>query len=436
MLTVFLSQRECMLEGLKAGQPIRVQAGTAQTEAVLKIAEEHQVKPGLSPALQTELHWPKGIGYQLRYSAEKACLLVGPLLGILAHRGGKKSSWGPHIRETQRYAHRRNVVTVVFSPRDICWEEGTVQGTTLGARGWTRQTFPIPKVIFNRIFSRKTENIPDFVECKARLQTIPGLVLYNPGYLDKWQTHQYLLHHPAAKALLPETIVLHRPEEIWPLVNKHRIVYVKPVHGSQGYGIYRISRRASGNFSMQMRGTSVQSGQGYSKEVVEKRLRTLMGKRTYVAQQGLRLATIKGAPFDLRLLMQKDGKGVWQQTKAFGRVAPPGMFTSNLSRGGTAMGLRHTLRVASYLRRRTRGGIIKELRHWGRLLPQIVEEATGKVYGELGLDLALDHRGRIWLIEINSKPHKRLQTEEGNPVEVRQSLERPILFGKYLDGFA
>ncbi|MBC9783822.1 YheC/YheD family protein [Heliobacterium chlorum] len=337
--------------------------------------------------------------------------------------------------ETQRHARRLGIVAVVFSAEDINWEELTISGVILSAQRWVRKTFPLPKVIYNRIPSRKFENTSTVVECKKRFMDIPGLILFNPSYLNKWETHEHLYKEESVQSILPETRLLKQPDEIWPMLKKYRVIYLKPVNGTKGYGIYRVAVHPAGGFTFQKRRSSMNSLRAYGKQVLESKIRGLIEKKEYIAQRGLRMALINGSPFDIRLLAQKDGQGVWQITKSFGRVAPPGKFTSNLSQGGKAMGILNTLRAASTTRKRRRSAILKELNKWGIMIPELLEESTGMIFGELGLDIALDRNGKIWLLEINSKPFKRLFTEEGDPKQVRLSLERPMAFGRHLDGF-
>nr|MBO2476611.1 hypothetical protein [Bacillota bacterium] len=55
--------------------------------------------------------------------------------------------------------------------------------------------------------------------------------------------------------------------------------------------------------------------------------------------------------------------------------------------------------------------------------------------GELGLDLGIDRLGRIWLIEVNSKPFLQMTREAGSPHILGLSVQRPLRFARYLAGF-
>ncbi|WP_036724954.1 YheC/YheD family protein, partial [Paenibacillus forsythiae] len=107
-----------------------------------------------------------------------------------------------------------------------------------------------------------------------------------------------------------------------------------------------------------------------------------------------------GQPFDVRVLMQKDGNGRWTLGGMAVRLGPRGSLTSNLHGGGTAV------HPASFLRKQYGGAaanILAELALASAFLPPLLEAGFGRL-GELGLDFGIDPGGRIWLLEANSKP--------------------------------
>src|SRR5690606_3514393 len=122
--------------------------------------------------------------------------------------------------------------------------------------------------------------------------------------------------------------------------------------------------------------------------------------RRCIVQQDLHLATFGGAPFDVRILMQKTGNGEWARTKTYARVAPQGRVTSNLSGGGTAFGLAYVLR-----KRFKKNGrrVAARIRSASLEIVNALEEVLDNPLGEVGLDLGVDRKGQVWLIEVNAK---------------------------------
>ena len=61
-----------------------------------------------------------------------------------------------------------------------------------------------------------------------------------------------------------------------------------------------------------------------------------------------------------------------------------------------------------------------------------MDELGGRLVAELGIDLAIDVHGKIWLIEINSKPSKTDDTVINPNSHFRPSVLRLIDYVLYL----
>jgi D-alanine-D-alanine ligase-like ATP-grasp enzyme len=160
-----------------------------------------------------------------------------------------------------------------------------------------------------------------------------------------------------------------------------------------------------------------------------------MGQHSYLVQQGLRLATSGGAPFDIRVLTQKGIAGRWFRTKVYGRVAPPGTFISNISRGATPANVGTLLSNAFPDAPQKRKQALSGLKEITEIVPRAVEAALETSLGELGIDVGIDTSGRAWLIEINSKPMRTLDPKLGSLEGVRNAIIRPLVYSRYLAGF-
>lgn len=65
----------------------------------------------------------------------------------------------------------------------------------------------------------------------------------------------------------------------------------------------------------------------------------------------------------------------------------------------------------------------------------LIEAALGMTLGELGLDLGVDRTGRIWLLEVNSRPWRTVNPERGSIARTRLALLRPLAYARCLAGF-
>lgn len=378
----------------------------------------------------------------MRVGNDPPTVRLGPIVGIFTTRGRRSLFGGqtPIVREMTRLAATQGVLAFAFTPGSVDWERGTVRGYTFsGSRGrWRRGHFPFPDAVYNRIPSRQAERRPPVAATAARLEQALGSRYFNPSFLDKWETYQALMGEPRIRPLLPETHRYQGVPIVLGMLDRHRVVFLKPTGGSQGRGIIRVLRRWPEQYLWQFQGPrSVRTGEAVGAAGLARALARLMRGRKYLAQEGLDLARVGTRPFDVRILMQRDESGHWRRTKLFARVGSYGGITSNISAGGTGEPLARVVPIAlARARPARRRETARRLRDVSTWLPPLVESALGVTLGELGLDLGVDRTGQIWLIEVNSRPWRNVTTERGSMALVRLALVRPLAYARHLAGFA
>ncbi|TCP58937.1 glutathione synthase/RimK-type ligase-like ATP-grasp enzyme [Tumebacillus sp. BK434] len=390
----------------------------------------------VSADLLRELHLPTGGKLTLHKTG--AGLRFGWLLGILANvkteHGQPTGQQKQVFKNLLNAAAGENLYAYVFSAADIDWAEATVTGYHLeGKAGWAWRKLPLPDVVYDQIISRAYSNRPDVAEARERLKSLLGKRFFNPGYFNKWQVHQWLQSDRRMLEHVPDAICFESVAQAAPFLYQHPDVYVKPVHGSLGIGIIRARRRPDGRMFYQIKTKDGSLRQQYagSVSVFLKKFEKRLKKGPYLIQRTLRLKSWQGRPFDIRILLQKDGAGVWNRTKMFCRIAQQGQITSNLSTGGDALAVKqllHEMYDDTKVRR-----IMKQLKDISSAVPQVIEQQNGGTVGELGLDLGLDENGNIWVIEVNAKPWKKPNIEEGEWRDLALlAFVRPVQFAKYL----
>ncbi|GIM47893.1 hypothetical protein DNHGIG_34420 [Collibacillus ludicampi] len=441
---IYVHRALCQKFHLYAGGSVHLHFGGKTTKArVLYQTPNFHDMISLSSDIQKELGIPERIRIQM-YTEEEGHIRFGPLVGILArvhvHEG---KPYGMQVAVFERLleaAEKERLFGFIFSPEQIHWEKGVVKGwfrRILGERKmWVQERLPLPDVIYDQIISRKYEKNPRVIENKTKLLRLYQTNYFNPGFFDKWQVHTWLNKDSRMRGYLPHTILLDSREKMIRFMQEHRLVYMKPIHGSLGLGIIKIMRLQDGRYSYQIKGKK-----GIAKEGIvttPAQILSLTGThktgKKYVIQQGLNLLTFDNRPFDIRILMQKDQTGKWRRTKAFCRIAQRGDITSNLSTGGNALPVREVLRkICADKNELVR--IQRKINHLSRMLPLVIEEQCGLSLGELGLDIGIDEDRYLWVIEVNAKPWKKPMTENGSQHLVVQSFRRPMLYAKYLSGF-
>lgn len=126
------------------------------------------------------------------------------------------------------------------------------------------------------------------------------------------------------------------------------------------------------------------------------------GTRLFLLQQGISLAKSNGKPFDVRVMVQKTKAGQWKATAIFCKVGKENKVTTNYSQGGTLNYIDPTLKGAGF-DSSTREALKSELRQLGLKVAHIFSKKNSG-FKELGLDVAIDDEGKLWILEVNTRP--------------------------------
>ncbi|WP_010267864.1 YheC/YheD family protein [Paenibacillus senegalensis] len=181
------------------------------------------------------------------------------------------------------------------------------------------------------------------------------------------------------------------------MLNRYRMVYVKPDQGAMGVGVMRVEKH-QGGYQYQY-GTRVYRYSSLSALCLA--LRDRMKGRRYLIQKGIRLLRYRQRPFDLRLMVQKNPARKWEPTGMFGRVAHPRKAVTNGSQGGSIYCASRLIR--SYAGKEQTRRLIKQMKHIALLTAHQLG-GVNRTLNELGLDIALDRKLKPWILEVNTRP--------------------------------
>ncbi|RUS45974.1 YheC/YheD family protein [Cohnella sp. AR92] len=212
---------------------------------------------------------------------------------------------------------------------------------------------------------------------------------------SKWLKTNTLLTNPYIARHIPPSR-LFSASNLRAMLASHGTVVIKPVRGGGGIGVMKISGSGGAYRSTYMTKThSFHSFSGLLAHVNRAR----KGRR-YLIQKGIQLATVSGRPIDYRVKFVKEN-GVWTFRSMVGRVARRGLFVTNLCRGGmqltAAQGIRRSLSSRAVISKKN------EMRNLTRVATQLLESRFPGV-GQLGYDYGIDRDGRIWILEVNTRP--------------------------------
>lgn len=218
---------------------------------------------------------------------------------------------------------------------------------------------------------------------------------YSWGKLTK---HKLLSKSRSLSTAIPQTLVLNK-QHFFRLMMKYGSVIIKPSKGKGGTGLIKVTTVSEGIYKIHRK----------------KRKDTIIGlsrtydfirsycKGVYLVQKMIPLAEIDGQPFDVRVIVQRK-KATWHVTGTLAKIAGRGFFITNLveSKG-------RALPIASAIRQSNMKGASLE-RIQARISQLALETASQlhKYYNMkiVGIDLGIDTKGQVWIIEANLSPDK------------------------------
>ncbi|MEX2416459.1 MAG: YheC/YheD family protein [Paenibacillaceae bacterium] len=381
-----------------------------------------------------------GLGSQpvtlrLAFHAASQTIRLGPVIGVMLNRitntpGRRFGIITAFCRELTDASRNEGALVYFFTPDDIRSTQNTIDGWAMGPPEY-HASFPVPDVIYNRLPSRKLDNEPGLQQFLKSAKSQWRTSVFNEKYLDKTEVFQALRQHLGSTRYLPESHACHSAVQLKSMCAKYRVVFLKPITGSLGKGILRISRNRSG---YQVSSSSVVgvTKQEYSNlNALATAISGKMRSGKFQIQQGLNLIEVGGRPVDFRALVQKNISNRWKVTSIVARTAGNNRFVSNVAQGGTVSTVGQTVNKSNM--NGNKNGVSTRLQKAALTIASGIESRIPYHFGELGIDLALDQDGRVWLLEVNSKPSKNdssILTESA----IRPSVRQVVQYARYLAG--
>lgn len=295
---------------------------------------------------------------------------------------------------------------------------------------WIRRWREFPHMIYDRCRLQKNVSSRQLKEFKLKYSQ---LVYLNHPLRNKWTIYEVLSTHAAFKPHLPETILYRSYKDIEEMLKKTPLLYLKPITGTGGRGILRIE-----HFGIKDRYYIIQ-GRNMKRQIIpRKRIhRTRLQNwlyhwnlDQYLLQEGIPNELESGRVHDYRLLVQKNGQGVWEVTGCAGRVGPVRSITSNLHGGGRAISMKalldHWIKNDD-----VQENVQEEAGKFGIQVASFLESIYGELC-ELALDLAINREGQFYLLEVNPKPSREVFSRIGEKATYRKAIIRPLEYALWV----
>ncbi|MFE4709233.1 YheC/YheD family protein [Paenibacillus sp. NPDC056722] len=218
-------------------------------------------------------------------------------------------------------------------------------------------------------------------------------VKYKMGKLGK---HEFMKKNKMISKFLPDTRKA-TLSNIKIMLKLYKSVFLKPDEGTGGHGIYKITR---GMNSLTLR-TGSNSRIFSSLNDLYTSIQSILIKDKYIVQEGIELLKHNNRPFDIRVMVQKNGKGTLDVTGIIGRLAKRNKIVTNFHSGGTPLPL--DILLKSHLNDESRKQYIQRMERLGRDASTVLSEKY-RSKRAFGVDIAIDNKMNPWVLEINTQP--------------------------------
>lgn len=313
-----------------------------------------------------------------------------PLVGILVSKGNKENTFrgdAATFKQLQDLLHKEGGLSFIFTLEDF--HSTHVDGYVFIERKdkWATIVFPLPQIIYNRLSTRQEEQSTDFQRI-TKFAKKNNITITNPSFFNKWDTYKLLSENEAINAYLPTTIQYSEAQSLLNMLNTFSSLYFKPLLGSKGKGIYKLSYQDQQYILIDTIGKSL----SLSKNDFLRNITQLVENEPYLLQEEIHTDKIEGQKYDLRVLCIYNN-GI-HAIKGIGvRVANAERITTHVPNGGSIVPL--------HLVEGKFDGM--QLAWLAENVGKSLENHYGFI-GEFSMDIGIDLFGTPYVFEVNSKP--------------------------------
>lgn len=215
---------------------------------------------------------------------------------------------------------------------------------------------------------------------------------------NKMRKTRILLGDPHVRAAIPKTVIL-STSSLKRMLGTYGTVYVKPNVGALGVGVMRVRKLSASKYEWRYK---LSRKHVSSISQLYALIHSYKKSGSYLVQRGINLMKYRGRRFDLRVVTQRrNANDGWRVTGIAARVAAAGRIVTNGSQGATIHPYQQVFgaNMSAQQTGQMRGSIDNLALRIARRYTLTYSKCI-----ELGLDVAVDNRRRVWLLEVNTKP--------------------------------
>lgn len=316
-----------------------------------------------------------------------------------------------------------------FTYQDVDFEHLRIKGIYYDyeKNTWAEKDFPFPDVLYDRV-KGKSRRRAVLNNVREKFKEM-GIKKINPlDYFDKWELYQLLEKNDSLRPHLPLTRCLESTEDLKILLKKSRHIYLKACRGSRGKQVMSINKISKNKYEYRF----------YSKYVVVGEVKDLYGLfrvihsffhgRKVLVQQAINLLTVDNRIVDIRGELQRNGKGELEVTAAPARI---GAKEAPIATRGKSYSFEILFKEYFNLSEDEVKSLKNQVDCFLMDVYQYIEQYYG-LFGEIGIDIGIDKKGKLWIIECNSKSAKVSLCNTGDEETINKGFLNPLQYAEYI----
>jgi len=204
------------------------------------------------------------------------------------------------------------------------------------------------------------------------------------------------------------------------LLDKYGDIVVKPNEGSRGRNVIRVFSPEDDHYTIHHENKQISVlGLENAFQAVLRRV----GSEKYIVQRRIPLATVTRRPFDVRVIVQRKAQSnKWEVTGKLAKLAGKGYIVTNLTRSnGRALPVSKAIQKSS-INKPFKKELVSKLNAIAVYSAHCLRNLYPKqrIYG---LDIGIDNKGFIWIIEVNLRPSMSHFHKLGAKKTIRKIME-------------
>ncbi|GER65823.1 endospore coat-associated protein YheC [Weizmannia acidilactici] len=334
-----------------------------------------------------------------------------------------------YFEQIAQYSQKYDVELYLFSPLEVIPGTQMAKGLKFNAPDgeWKEGAFPIPDCLYDRCFYGEDQFSKDAKKIVSWLKERMDITFLGYGLPNKGILYDRLKFDSRISPYLPETVKATGSDDVLRELNKYLSVILKPANGAHGYAVYSLEKRNDAITVKTTKNGNLVSKDFISLDTFESWLLTLLSKHNFLIQAKLGNTDRKNRPFDLRVFLQKDRNGHWREVARGIRTGVENGILTNMSAGAVVSTFETWQRQTPYF---NHAYIEQGIADLMKQLPLALEEAFHPLF-ELGVDIIIAHDQSIWILDINSKPGRKM-IGLLYPEKLGQMYEAPLAYCRFL----